>query len=486
MRTLRTPDVYVKEISLLPPSVTEVATAIPAFVGYTEKAVDEDGISLTNRARRIKNLLEYEQLYGRGPHAVEVETADNAGVKSITKVTLTSGYYLYECLRLYFANRGGPCYIVSVGPYASPAALDDQKLKDGLDTVRKEDEPTLLVVPDAMLVTDADKAVGIAKHALTQSAELMDRIALVDVKMKENEKPTSKDVEDDAKEFRAKIGANNLRYGAAYYPFVRSFLTIRVPYANITWKGASTLLSALHTGEVKTLIESFEAAVTAKNADDIERYEPQVRSVSPLYRQLMEQLDKTRLSLPPTAAIAGVCAWVDDTRGVWKAPANVSLEGVSEPVAKLDAEDQGSFNVDDTGLSINVIRGFYGKGVMVWGARTLAGQDNEWRYVSVRRFFNFAEESIKKATYWAVFETNDANTWVRVKAMIENFLTEQWRAGALQGAKPEQAFHVKCGLGSTMTAQDILAGRMNVEVGMAVVRPAEFIILRFSHKLAVA
>ena len=132
---------------------------------------------------------------------------------------------------------------------------------------------------------------------------------------------------------------------------------------------------------------------------------------------------------------------------------------------------------------MNAIRSFAGKGTLVWGARTLAGNDNEWRYVSVRRFFNMVEESVKKSTYWAVFEPNDANTWIKVKSMIENYLIQKWRDGALAGAKPEQAFFVKVGLGQTMTAQDILEGRMNVEIGMAVVRPAEFIILKFSHKM---
>ena len=98
-------------------------------------------------------------------------------------------------------------------------------------------------------------------------------------------------------------------------------------------------------------------------------------------------------------------------------------------------------NVHETGKSINVIRSFVGKGIIVWGSRTLAGNDNEWRYISVRRFFNFVEESTKKATSQFVFEPNDANTWVRVKAMIENFLILQWRAGALAGAKAEHAFY---------------------------------------------
>ncbi len=135
------------------------------------------------------------------------------------------------------------------------------------------------------------------------------------------------------------------------------------------------------------------------------------------------------------------------------------------------------------GKSVNAIRAFTGKGTMVWGARTLAGNDNEWRYIPVRRFFNMVDESVKKATSRFVFEPNDANTWVKVRAMIENFLLLQWRAGALAGAKPEQAFYVRVGLGQTMTADDILRGYMHVEIGMAVVRPAEFIVLKFSHKM---
>jgi phage tail sheath protein FI len=150
----------------------------------------------------------------------------------------------------------------------------------------------------------------------------------------------------------------------------------------------------------------------------------------------------------------------------------------------IDNRAQAELNVDVVaGKSINIIRPFTGKGIMVWGARTLAGNDNEWRYVSVRRFYNMVEESTRKATEQFVFEANDANTWLRIRAMIENFLTLQWRAGALAGAKPEQAFFVRVGLGQTMSAIDILEGRMIIEIGMAVVRPAEFIILRFSHKM---
>jgi hypothetical protein len=191
-----------------------------------------------------------------------------------------------------------------------------------------------------------------------------------------------------------------------------------------------------------------------------------------LYNLIKIELNKLTVTLPPSGAVAGIYARVDSNRGVWKAPANVGVTEVIGPNKKVTNDEQDGLNVHFTGKSVNVIR-----------ARTLAGNDNEWRYVPVRRFYNYAEESIKKGTQWVVFEPNDANTWVRVKAMIENFLTKQWRNGALAGAKPEDAFFVKVGLGETMTSLDILEGRMNIEIGMAVVRPAEFIILKFSHKL---
>ena len=174
---------------------------------------------------------------------------------------------------------------------------------------------------------------------------------------------------------------------------------------------------------------------------------------------------------------------VDNTRGVWKAPVNVALSNVKAPDIALNDAEQEALKTDTTGKSINAIRSFTGKGTLLWGARTLAGDDNEWRYISVRRFFNMIEESVKKATHPFVFEPNDANSWVKIKAMIENFLTLQWKAGALAGAKPEHAFFVRIGLGQTMTAQDILEDRMIIEIGMAPVRPAEFIIIRINQQM---
>jgi len=180
--------------------------------------------------------------------------------------------------------------------------------------------------------------------------------------------------------------------------------------------------------------------------------------------------------------MAGLYTRVDNNKGVWKSPANETVLSSVGPNLEISNREQENLNVDpNSGKSINVIRTFPGYGTLVWGARTLSGNDNEWKYISVRRFFNMVEESVKKSSQWAVFEPNTIDTWIKMQSMIENYLYLKWREGALAGTKPEQAFYVKVGLGTTMTSLDILEGRMNVEIGMAVARPAEFVVLKFTQ-----
>jgi hypothetical protein len=251
-------------------------------------------------------------------------------------------------------------------------------------------------------------------------------------------------------------GTNEVKLDAALPPILKGFSLVSA--------GIDSILSAL-SGYPST-------------------YEQALYNSFGTFRNIVNGINTTMTVCPPCGAIAGIYALIDNQRGVWKAPANVSLNSVISPIQAFAASETDALNVDSTaGKSINAIRAFAGKGTLVWGARTLAGNDNEWRYISVRRFFNMVEESVKKSTYWAVFESNDANTWVKVRGMIENYLTQKWREGALAGATTKEAFFVRCALGITMNAQDILEGRMNVEIGMAVVRPAEFIVLKFSHKL---
>lgn len=203
----------------------------------------------------------------------------------------------------------------------------------------------------------------------------------------------------------------------------------------------------------------------------------------PIYATIVSKLSKSMNTIPPSGAIAGIYAQTDATRGVWKAPANVSINGIISLTSDINDFDQEPMNIHESGKSINAIRKFTGKGFLVWGARTLDGNSNDWRYINVRRLGNMIEESVKKACMRYVFEPNVSQTWINVKGMIENYLTSIWNDGALAGAKPEHAFFVAVGINQTMTAQDILEGRMIVKVGYAPSRPAEFIVLEFKQML---
>jgi hypothetical protein len=201
-----------------------------------------------------------------------------------------------------------------------------------------------------------------------------------------------------------------------------------------------------------------------------------------VYGRILNQISKQGLKLPSASAMAGIYASVDRERGVWKAPANVALAATKAPTAMLSQDEQAYLDVDpETGKSINCILKFTGKGILPWGARTMDAANLDWRYISVRRLFMVVEEALKNAARFAVFEPNDKTTWSKVKAMVVNYLYSLWQEGALQGSKPDEAFFVQVGLGETMTFQDVLDGRMIVQIGMAPVHPAEFIILRFSQ-----
>jgi phage tail sheath protein FI len=374
----------------------------------------------------------------------------------------------YYQMQMYFANGGGPCWVVSVGRPKTPMVIKD--LKDGLALVKNFDEPTLLVIPEGTNLAKSSDLYGLYNDGLMQAAELKDRFVIMDISNNDLNGKTATDV------FREKVTGGvdpaALKYGAAYFPMLET---------NLNYNYTDGSVTVAHNTVTK---EKGKADVNAKGAYDGLKMDDSKLQGTQDYSLMKAEIAKYTVTLPPSAAVAGAYATIDSTRGVWKAPANISLNNVNAPSINISDKDQEGLNVDPTsGKSINAIRSFTGQGIKVWGARTLAGNDNEWRYISVRRFFNMVEESVKKATSTFVFEPNDANTWVKVKAMIENFLILQWRAGALAGAKPEHAFYVAVGLNQTMTALDILEGRMIVEIGMAAVRPAEFIILRFSHKM---
>jgi phage tail sheath protein FI len=558
----KTPGVYVEEETKFPPSVAQVETAIPAFIGYTAEGPK-------NKPTRISSMLEYEQLFGKAnPETFAVAFKDGVATATQTKV---SDFKMYYAMQMFFANGGGPCYIVSVGEkdvYYSAVSVTE--LQAGLELLKKEDEPTLIVFPDLQglvpnaadvnaatataqtaadnktAATDAKAASKDVSDAVQAAVDLQAAVDAVATKVNSyanaaivnpakvaaaqavavavlaaanlaaaktaaqavtaafdtdlvtataisaaasnnatavaaaqsnvaditkvyslynsalNQAELMKDrfvimdVLGDDVTFRSKVIGSGLKYGAAYHPKLKTVLNYAYKEADVLVTGASGIANLANLKS----------------------------SSSELYNLAKKAIDSKQVVLAPSSSMAGVYAKVDSTSGVWKSPANLGLNYVEAPVLKISDKDQESLNVDPTsGKSINAIRTFTGKGTLVWGARTLDGNSNEWRYISVRRLFNMVEESVKKATERFVFEPNTANTWIRVQTMIENFLNQQWQDGALAGSKPEEAYYVSVGLNKTMSAQDILEGRMNIEIGMAAVRPAEFIVLRFSHKL---
>ena len=192
-------------------------------------------------------------------------------------------------------------------------------------------------------------------------------------------------------------------------------------------------------------------------------------------------VNNDNVDVPPSAVAAGLIARTDSTRGVWKAPANIAVAGGLSLKQHLSKEVHGLYN--DYEKPLNLFREFTGKGTLLWGARTLSLDTDRWRYVSVRRLFNMIEQDIEKAIRAMMFEPNNQPTWEKVRVAIENYLFPLWQNGAFQGAKPEEAFKVQVGEGQTMSKADIYAGKLIVEIGINAVRPAEFIILRFTQNM---
>ena len=205
---------------------------------------------------------------------------------------------------------------------------------------------------------------------------------------------------------------------------------------------------------------------------------------TPWYKSAVEYIDTAdnnklksqQIFIPPSGAMAGIFSRSDSQRGIHKAPANEQVRGALELKVNYNKAEQALLNPE----GINCIRAFSGRGILVWGARTTAS-NALWKYVNVRRLFMFLEESIDEGTQWVVFEPNDEKLWARVKQSISNFLTTQWREGALMGSTPEEAFFVKCDR-ETMTQDDLDNGRLICEIGVCPVKPAEFVIFRIAQQ----
>jgi len=522
MSAMKTPGVYIVEKNAFPNSVVEVATAIPAFIGYTEKAVNGNN-SLLNKPWKITSIAEFILYFGGAPtpkfhFTVEDTTPDEEtdeadekteGVRSkeITfeekkyLLSRVDPYSLYYQMLLFYANGGGPCYIVSVGDYTKE--IDFDSLKNGLLPLEKEQEPTMIVIPEAVALA-VDNCYSLQQAVLNHCGyQMKNRFALLDIYdgYKDRKDPDG----DVVNTFREKIGSNFLDFGAAYYPWLNTTIVqeSEISFANLQGdpetaeEGLGLLVSLLkkefdltddkEDGEIsikekqlREFLEGFNPAASQEEKDTCHKVWSQISST---YSTVMKAMVDYLNLLPVSAAMAGIYTMVDNTRGVWKAPANVSISSVVNPVLNITQDEQEDLNVPINGKAVNAIRIFTGEGNKVWGARTLDGNSLDWRYINVRRTMIMLQESIKNAARAYVFDPNDANTWVNVKCMISNFLNGIWKRGGLAGASPDDAYSVHVGLGDTMTPEDILEGIMRITVLVAMVRPAEFIEITFQQQM---
>lgn len=505
------PGVYVEEVDRGTKPIEAVGTAVAAFVGYTEKAADpRNGNNLVGKPTLVTNWSQYQQHFGN----------------------FVEGAYLPESVWGYFNNGGTRAYIVSVkslgasgdGAKALPAkavvpAVD--KSGDILEITAKAGGPAgnniqASVKPEPAKEEGADATFTL----LIKSGSQTESFPNVNLKKGDKQfvetvvKAQSKlvDVKVVAKDTKlAPAGEVHLTGGKVETKAVtildyqgelaaRTGLGGIEAIPDVTMIVAPDLMSAFQAGEldakgvqtVQTAIIDFcertryvfaildcPPGLTPQEVYDWRMTVNYDTTRAALYYPWVEVSDPTKAGkthfVPPSGLLAGLYARVDETRGVHKAPANEILRGVVGLEVNVTKGEQDGLNP----VGVNCIRSFPGRGIRVWGARTLTS-DPSWRYINVRRLFNMIEASIERGTQWAVFEPNDYSLWARLRRDITSFLKVQWRSGALFGRTPEEAFFVKCD--EELNPPEIRdLGQCIVEVGIAPVKPAEFLIIRISQ-----
>jgi phage tail sheath protein FI len=487
---LATPGVYIEEKSAFASSVVPVATAIPAFIGYTQKAL-RGNKSLRNVPTRISSFAEFEQLFGGAP-----KTKFRIGADGALEVVPETRFLLHSSMRLFYANGGGDAWIVSVGDYSSGIKardFNDTATESGLPTLLKYLEPTLLVIPEAVLLPEAECFSLQQAMVMHCGFEMRNRFAVLDVH--NGDRKRTYDDDDVVNRFRAGVGANHLQWAAAYYPFVKTTIVggSDVDFTNIeNLDGLADLLNQevdadlasgrINNARANAIKAEVAKVTTAATPGEVSSVQSTLKAISPRLNGILADIADALNVLPPSPGMAGIYAMVDSSINVAKAPANVSMGSVVAPTVQITSDDQEELNLPLNGKAVNAIRSFLGKGVLVWGARTLDGNSQDWRYVSVRRTMTYLEQSIKFAAEAYVFEPNNATTWSTLKATVSNFLVNQWQSGLLAGQSPTDAFEVTIGLGSTMTPNDILDGVLRMSVKVAITRPAEFIVITFEQQ----
>ncbi|AKP53314.1 phage tail sheath family protein [Cyclobacterium amurskyense] len=527
----KTPGVYVQELDSFV-GIVPVATSIPVFIGYTHNT-SYNGEDLRNKPRRVTSLSDYYTIFGNEPPVTQFDlektttdaadfTFGDVGESYLVKANGPQ-YRMHSALQFFYNNGGEECYVVCVGDYKDRIKAAD--LKTAVDLLEKETVPTLLIIPEAVELYDDSQsalkdrykdAYSLQSHMINHCGSMGNRMAILDIPRGywEPEKNPSESI--DA--FRDNVIPSQSAYysfAAAYYPWLHTILYLEAAfsYENLSGNAMITLDTLLKMdasqvpeqskGAFLLMISQLTGQAAAEGADAPPTEDPKLskeeqlkikadrqknahnnlQSISKAYKLVLRTIQKKVNTMPPSAAMAGIYTSVDNSRGVWNAPENVSISSVKAPTINVTTEMQGDLNVPLSGLAINAIRTFPGQGVLVWGARTMDGNSQDWRYLNVRRTAIFLEQSIKSAIRVYVYEPNTANIWAAIKSEIANFLTYVWKQGGLMGSIPAEAFVVYIGLGSTMTAEDILNGILRVSVKVALSHPGEFIELSFEQEM---
>jgi len=513
MPTYLSPGVYIEEQDRGTRPIEAVGTAVAAFVGFTEKAEDRaDGgtpVSLLNRAVAISNWSQFTEKFG----------------------SFVEGAYLPYAVYGYFLNGGSRCYVISVKTLgaavepelAKPArALLPSRAEKPANTLEisaitggpkgneikatvkdEEEEGLFTLVVEGPAGTETFTGLTLGKGDNNVETVVNAQSTMVRVRVL---KASGTLLERRPQPGEYALSGGEIETRAVTVADYRGEVTERTGIAGLEAVDEVTMLA------VPDLMRSYQdGEMTLEDVEAVQRaiYEhcervkycfaildcppdmkPQeVRAwrlkanydtkYGALYYPWIETADMVRgrgsVRIPPSGHIAGIYARNDAERGVHKAPANEIVRGATGLPIQVTRAEQDSLNP----VGINCIRSFPGRGIRVWGARTLSS-DPAWRYINVRRLFNMIEESIERGTQWVVFEPNDPDLWARVRRDVTAFLRTVWSSGALFGASPAEAFYVKCD--EELNPPEVRdLGQLIIEIGVAPVKPAEFVIFRISQ-----
>jgi phage tail sheath protein FI len=528
------PGVYIEEQPSGSIPIEGVGTAVAAFVGFTERYDTEQGDPTDPggvKPQLVTSWPQYERIYGgfvRGamlPHAVRGFFENGGSAAYICRIpggngangdggapTLTlpaADNPQTPSMQLSARNPSSNLEVEVVPPPATPAPADG----DGADASSNGGDYTLRVFEGGQLREELGGIQFTGRSARTVERTVNERSKFVRIELNPLQGATLAERIPQAGRYTLQappvsavevtpadlIGNESDRTGYQGLAIADNVTMVAIPdLVTVATKEDGSVDEEMFLGAQKQLIDFCEASHNkmaildvppglnatralewrsrlARDSAFAALYYPNVVVPNPLARPGATN-GELYLTVPTGGHVAGVWARTDAARGVWKAPANEAVRGIVRLETDVTNGEQDLLNPE----GVNCIRSFGSYGTKIWGARTLAKTDPSWRYINVRRLFNFIEESIQNGTQWAVFEPNDYDLWQRVKRNITSFLRGLWSQGALVGSTAEQAFYVLCD-GTNNPPSSVDEGKLIVEVGIAPVKPAEFVIFRISQ-----